>query len=142
MERVKAQAAWAEAERMQKESDMKAALAKAQDTTPTKSKTKPVNGYFIWQRNEHNTLRFGPVEKPWKKKVDKNTGRIYFKNVENKTTTWVDPRSREGRKHDPLECVVCSREIDHKPDFVRVTSFPMDGTRRRPRKALCFTSIT
>lgn len=62
-----------------------------------------VNGYFVWRRNEHFTLKAGALEHPWRKKEDETTGRWYFKNVDKKTTQWVDPRSHEHRPHDALE---------------------------------------
>jgi hypothetical protein len=42
---------------------------------PKFTKTSPVNGYFIWQRNEHLTLKKGPIHRPWRKKLDEATGR-------------------------------------------------------------------
>jgi myosin heavy subunit len=103
MERVKAQAQYAEAEKVQKEEAVKAELEKVSNE-PTEFETTPVNGYFVYQRNEHLTLKVGPLSKPWRKKVDEATGRNYFKNTETKTTTWVDPRSHTARPHDPSEC--------------------------------------
>ena len=50
-------------------------------------------GGKIFQRNERLTLRVGPLPKGWEKKVDKRTGRTYFKNHETRMTSWVDPRS-------------------------------------------------
>lgn len=65
-----------------------------------------MNGYFIWQRNEHLTLKKGELEKPWRKKLDEATGRFYFKNTETRTTTWIDPRTFdfEERPHNPTLC--------------------------------------
>ena len=71
---------------------------------PKEEKTTPVNGYFTWAVNERLDLKVGPLERPWRKKVDEATGRTYFKNTETKTTTWVDPRSHTARPHDPAEC--------------------------------------
>lgn len=74
---------------------------------PTEFRTKSVNGYFIWERNEHLTLKKGALERPWRKKLDETTGRHYYKNTETKTTTWIDPRSYDfdERPHDPAACV-------------------------------------
>jgi len=105
LERVKMQAAMAEAEKMQAEEEAKVKL-KAVENEPTEVKTKSVNGYFVWQRNEHLTLKKGALESPWRKKLDEATGRYYFKNTETKTTTWIDPRSLDfdERPHNPTEC--------------------------------------
>ncbi|EGD78782.1 myosin heavy chain [Salpingoeca rosetta] len=100
--RVKKQAARAEARRAQKEAERQARL-EAIKNEPAKVKTLPHNGFFVWERAEHLDLHVGPLPPPWKKKIDKRTNRHYFKNMESKVTTWVDPRSYEYRKHDPLE---------------------------------------
>lgn len=101
---MKQQAAWAEADRQEKETEKQEALRRA-ESEPKKFKTSAVNGYFVWQRNEHLTIKVGALEKPWKKRVDEVTGRHFFKNTLTKTTTWVDPRSFQGRKHDALTTV-------------------------------------
>ena len=53
-------------ERLEKAKEL---LARVQDE-PIFVKTKPAQGYFIWQRNDHLTLKKGPLEHPWRKKVD------------------------------------------------------------------------
>eukprot|EP00729_Bicosta_minor_P004248 gene4248-12397_t len=93
----------AEAEAMEEEEQREEALAAVADE-PKEEKTTPVNGYFTWQANEHLELKVGPLERPWREKVDEATGRTYFKNTETKTTSWVDPRSHTARPHDPAEC--------------------------------------
>lgn len=99
------QAQNAEAEAMEMEEQRKEELEKIEVADePKEEKTTPVNGYFVWAANEHLDLKVGPLERPWRKKVDEATGRTYFKNTETKTTTWVDPRSHAARKHDPAEC--------------------------------------
>lgn len=102
MDRVTEQAENAEAEALEVEEMRKDALAKVEDE-PTEIKTEMVNGYFIWQQNDHLDLKVGALERPWRKKLDETTGRYYFKNTETKKTTWVDPRTFEARAHDPAE---------------------------------------
>merc|ERR1712167_476348 len=46
------------------------------------------------------TLRVGPLPDGWEKKIDKNSGRAYFKNHKERTTSWVDPRSAEVKTKD------------------------------------------
>eukprot|EP00035_Acanthoeca_spectabilis_P019895 m.430125 g.430125 ORF g.430125 m.430125 type:complete len:1030 (-) comp17117_c0_seq1:1257-4346(-) len=106
LEKVKMQAMVAEAETLEKEKKAKETLAKVADE-PTFLKTKPAGGYFVWMRNEHVTLKKGALERPWRKKVDPGTGRVYFKNTETRTTTWIDPRTFdfEDRPHNPTQCV-------------------------------------
>jgi len=106
LEKVKMQAQIAEASKMEEETKAKEALSKVQDE-PKFTKTSPVNGYFIWQRNEHLTLKKGALERPWRKKLDEATGRFYFKNTETRTTTWIDPRTIDfdERPHNPTQCV-------------------------------------
>eukprot|EP00038_Savillea_parva_P014489 m.11130 g.11130 ORF g.11130 m.11130 type:complete len:1020 (+) comp2818_c0_seq1:31-3090(+) len=106
LEKVKMEAQMAEANKLEQESKAKEALLRVSDE-PLYTRTKPINGYFIWQRNEHLTLKKGPLEKPWRKKKDEATGRFYFKNTETRTTTWVDPRSFDfdERPHNPSLCV-------------------------------------
>lgn len=109
LERVKMQAALAEADRNAKEKAAQEELERlAREEVATETRTKLVNGYFVWERNEHYTLLKGELERPWRKKFDESTKRHYFKNTETRTTTWIDPRSidcPEVRPHDPLECV-------------------------------------
>lgn len=104
LERVKEQAMAAEVAKQEEEEARRLALEAAANE-PKKEKTKLVGGYFVWQRNEHLTLKRGKLPSPWRKKKDEATGRWYFKNTVTKTTTWVDPRTYETRKHDPLETV-------------------------------------
>lgn len=104
MERLKEQAQNAEAEAAEMEEVRAEALAQVADE-PEETKTEMVNGYFVWAQNEHLDLKVGPLQKPWRKKLDETTGRYYFKNTETKKTTWVDPRTFEYRKHDPGETV-------------------------------------
>jgi len=101
--RVMAQASFAEADAVQKEEERAIELAAVADEEP-EAETTSVNGYFVYSKNEHLTLKVGQLEKPWRKKTDDQTGRFYFKNTETKTTTWVDPRTHTARKHDPSEC--------------------------------------
>jgi myosin-3 len=103
MGKLMEQAQNAEAEAIEIEEQRKEELAAVQDE-PKEEKTTVVNGYMVWQQNEHLDLKVGPLERPWRKKVDEATGRTYFKNTETKTTTWVDPRSHTSRPHDPAEC--------------------------------------
>lgn len=113
LERVKMQAALAEADRIAKEQENKQELQQLQqvattDTTLKESKTRPLGGYLVWERNEHYDLRVGELERPWKKRQHEQTGRTFFKNTETRTTTWIDPRSIDCpnvRPHDPLDCV-------------------------------------
>lgn len=90
---------------LEEESKAKEALSKVADE-PAFTKTSAVNGYFIWQRNEHLTLKKGALQRPWRKKLDEATGRFYYKNIETKTTTWVDPRTFDfdERPHNPSMC--------------------------------------
>eukprot|EP00043_Microstomoeca_roanoka_P015730 m.157834 g.157834 ORF g.157834 m.157834 type:complete len:1018 (+) comp16320_c2_seq1:150-3203(+) len=101
LHRVKQEAARQEALKAQREAERLAKL-EAIKNQPLKFKTTPYNGFFVWERNEHLELHVGKLPKPWKMKLDKRTNRHYFKNTESKVTTWVDPRSYEFRKHDPL----------------------------------------
>eukprot|EP00040_Diaphanoeca_grandis_P028910 m.168213 g.168213 ORF g.168213 m.168213 type:complete len:1032 (-) comp31505_c0_seq1:303-3398(-) len=109
LERVKMQAALAEADQRAKEQAKQEELARrTQEAEPKESRTRPINGYFVWERNEHYDLLVGELERPWKMRVDEATGRHFFKNTETKTTTWIDPRSidcHDVRPHDPLDCV-------------------------------------
>jgi len=100
MDRVAEQAENAEAEALEVEEMREEALAKVEDE-PKEIKTEMVNGYFMWQQNDHLDLKVGPLERPWRKKLDETTGRYYYKNTETKKTTWVDPRTFEAREHDP-----------------------------------------
>lgn len=102
---VQREAAEAEAARREAEWHKKKKL-KDIANEPKKVATRFVNGYMIWFQNEHLDIRVGPLPYPWKQKVDSLSGRYYFKHLETKRTTWVDPRSYEWRKHDPLETVV------------------------------------
>jgi len=105
LEKVKMQAQLAEATKLEEETKAKEALSKVSDE-PAFTKTSAVNGYFIWQRNEHLTLKKGPLQRPWRKKLDEATGRFYYKNIETRTTTWIDPRTFdfEERPHNPSLC--------------------------------------
>jgi myosin-3 len=100
MDRVAQQAENSEATALELEEMRKDALAKVEDE-PKEIKTEMVNGYFMWQQNDHLDLKVGVLERPWRKKLDETTGRYYFKNTETKKTTWVDPRTFEFRAHDP-----------------------------------------
>lgn len=82
-----------------------AVALKIAEQQPKVVKSKVVNGYFIHMRNEHLTLKRGPLKPRYRKKLDVNSDRFYFKDIDLKTTSWIDPRSIETRKVDPLECV-------------------------------------
>eukprot|EP00039_Didymoeca_costata_P021881 m.3158 g.3158 ORF g.3158 m.3158 type:complete len:1082 (-) comp2700_c0_seq1:73-3318(-) len=73
------------------------------DYVVTKSRGKEVDGGHVFQRNENLTIRVGPLPKGWEKKIDKTTGRPYFKNHETRKTTWIDPRTKQTRKKDALQ---------------------------------------
>jgi hypothetical protein len=105
LERVKQQAASAEAEKAQKEAMKQAKLAEVSNE-PEIVATEYFNGYRVLERNaefHRMEVEIGPVPKPWKRKKDPRSGRHYFKNTESKITIWVDPRSYDFRQHDPLK---------------------------------------
>jgi myosin-3 len=106
MDKVVEQAQNAEAEQLEQEEDRKEQLAQieASQDVPAEEPTTMVNGYMVFAQNEHLDLKVGPLERPWRKKLDEATGRHYFKNTETKTTSWVDPRTHTSRKHNPAEC--------------------------------------
>lgn len=87
----------------QAEQEKKAALLIA-EKEPKQVKSKVMNGHFIWVRNEHLTLKVGDLPPRYRKKLHADSGRYYFKDTEEKTTSWVDPRSEKFRKTDPLKC--------------------------------------
>jgi myosin-3 len=105
LEKVKMQSMVAEADNIEKEKQTKETLAKVADE-PQFIKTKAVGGYFVWMRNEHVALKKGALNKPWREKVDAGSGRVYFKNTDTRTTTWIDPRTFDfvERPHNPMEC--------------------------------------
>ncbi|EDQ88665.1 uncharacterized protein MONBRDRAFT_32844 [Monosiga brevicollis MX1] len=99
-----------QARRAEEEARRAAALSMAQarraQEEPRK-RTKPTNGYMIWQQNEHFELSVGPLPPQWRKALDPTTERFYFKDYQTQTTTWIDPRSghqEHGRKRNPLDC--------------------------------------
>lgn len=72
---------------------------------PSFADTKFIDdAYMIYFLNEHLDETKGKLKFPWVQKKDTTTGRYYYKNVETKTTSWVDPRTHASRKHDPLDC--------------------------------------
>jgi myosin-3 len=104
LKNVKTQALQAE-EAKRVEAEEVAAALRIAEQEPKVIKSKCVNGYLIHMRNEHLTLKKGPLTSRYRKKLDANSGRFYFKDVDTKTTSWIDPRSKDTRKMDPLECV-------------------------------------
>jgi myosin-3 len=95
MQSVEKQAAAAAAEAKEKEkadSGRKKELEKVEKQMKKDGKK--------WGRDENLTLRVGKLPQGWEKKTDKNTGRVYYKNHKERTTTWVDPRSEEIRGAD------------------------------------------
>lgn len=109
LERVKQQASMFEAAKEElKQSRMSTLQAKVAEPT-VETQTKNIGGYFVWERDEFYDDRVGPLQHPWRKKIDEETGRTFFRNTLKKVTTWIDPRSIECedvRPHDPLECDV------------------------------------
>lgn len=104
--RVQQEAAEAEAARQERER-LKKERIRDRKSEPKKMRSLFINGYMVWFCNEHLDLYVGDLPYPWKRKLDSLSGRYYFKHLETKRTTWVDPRSYEWRKHDPLKTVVC-----------------------------------
>eukprot|EP00053_Salpingoeca_punica_P016252 m.152537 g.152537 ORF g.152537 m.152537 type:complete len:1052 (-) comp16919_c0_seq1:355-3510(-) len=91
-----------EAELAKKEA--KAEAKAAAQFSKTKAQAADGNGH-VWVRNENLTMRVGKLPPHWEKKIDKATGRPYFKNHETRQTTWVDPRSAVVRKQDAKDTV-------------------------------------
>eukprot|EP01147_Barroeca_monosierra_P005699 gene5699-7252_t len=63
------------------------------------------DGGHVWSRNERLTMHVGLLPGHWEKKIDRVTGRVYFKNHQSQQTTWVDPRSAAVRKLDARDTV-------------------------------------
>lgn len=97
---VAAEAAAAEAAEKEATMAREAALKQQKEYTVTKKRGKMVNGGHVFQRNEQLTMRVGQLEDHWEKKIDKATGRPYFKNHQTRQTTWIDPRTEQTRKND------------------------------------------
>ena len=86
--------------KQQQEQQLQEVLENQEPEAPTNM----VGGYMVYQQNDNCELREGDLEAPWKEKFDDETGRKYFKNTEDKFTTWVDPRTHKVRPHDPSAC--------------------------------------
>lgn len=103
-ERLKEQAANAAADVAEKKQQQEQQLQEVLETQEPEAPTNMVGGYMVYQQNDNCELREGDLEAPWKEKFDDETGRKYFKNTEDKFTTWVDPRTHKVRPHDPSAC--------------------------------------
>ena len=57
------------------------------------------------RRAEEELLKAAKLPEHWEKKVDKETGRTYFKNHKTRHTTWIDPRTNFTRKQDAAATV-------------------------------------
>lgn len=106
-EQIKEQAANAQADEAEKKQAMEVELQERIASTGgeiTEERTTEVGGYMTFQQNDNSDLIVGALQAPWKEKLDEETNRKYYKNTEEKFTTWVDPRSHQVRPHDPAEC--------------------------------------
>lgn len=68
-----ARAAQLEAERERQHQIALQAAAVANQ--PKKRPTQMVDGYMVYEQNEHLDLKVGPLPRPWVKKLDKRSGR-------------------------------------------------------------------
>ena len=108
LERVMQQAQLFETAQAEHTAVREAVLAVKTANPTTEKKTTALGGYSVWERDEFYDDRVGPLQHPWRSKVDTVTGRTFFRNTLKKTTTWIDPRSLECphvRPHNPEECV-------------------------------------
>lgn len=103
-ERLKEQAANKAADEAEKKQQQEQLLQEVLENQEPEAPTNMVGGYMVYQQNDNCELREGDLEAPWKEKFDEETGRKYFKNTEEKFTTWVDPRTHKVRPHDPSAC--------------------------------------
>eukprot|EP00040_Diaphanoeca_grandis_P025170 m.139111 g.139111 ORF g.139111 m.139111 type:complete len:1040 (-) comp30035_c0_seq1:88-3207(-) len=85
---------------LEKDEAEKARVEQMRRFMVTKKRGKVVNGGHVFVRNENLTIRVGKLAPFWEKKIDKATGRPYFKNHKTRETTWVDPRTKYTRKKD------------------------------------------
>ena len=108
LERVMQQAQLFETAQAEHAARRQSVLAGKLANPTSEKKTKAVGGYFVWERDEFYEDRVGPLEHPWRAKVDPTTDRTFFRNTIKKTTTWIDPRSlncEDVRPHNPEKCL-------------------------------------
>jgi len=96
---LKKKAAAEEKKRLKAEEDARKKAEAERVATLKRSKKKG------FKRGEQLTMKVGKLPEHWEKKVDKATGRAYFKNHETRQTTWIDPRTKFTRKQDAAATV-------------------------------------